>query len=34
LSRAQPDGRELMLVRAMGIEVLRTMDRIRKGLPD
>lgn len=34
LSRAEPDGRELMLVRAMGIEVLRTIDRIRKGLPD
>ncbi len=34
LSRARPDGRELMLVRAMGIEVLRTIDRIRKGLPD
>jgi tRNA/rRNA methyltransferase/tRNA (cytidine32/uridine32-2'-O)-methyltransferase len=34
LARAEPDGRELMLVRAMGIEVLRTIDRIRKGLPD
>lgn len=34
LSRADPDGRELMLVRAMGIEVLRTIDRIRKGLPE
>jgi TrmH family RNA methyltransferase len=34
LSRAEPDGRELMLVRAMGIEVLRTIDRVRKGLPD
>ena len=33
LARAEPDGRELMLVRAMGIEVLRTIDRIRKGLP-
>jgi TrmH family RNA methyltransferase len=34
LSRAEPDGRELMLVRAMGIEVLRTIERIRKGLSD
>ena len=34
LARAEPDGRELMLVRAMGIEVLRTIERIRKGLPD
>jgi TrmH family RNA methyltransferase len=34
LARAEPDGRELMLVRAMGIEVLRTLDRIRKGLPE
>ncbi len=34
LARAEPDGRELMLVRAMGIEVLRTIDRIRRGLPD
>jgi tRNA/rRNA methyltransferase/tRNA (cytidine32/uridine32-2'-O)-methyltransferase len=34
LARAEPDGRELMLVRAMGIEVLRTLDRVRKGLMD
>jgi TrmH family RNA methyltransferase len=34
LARAEPDGRELMLVRAMGIEVLRTIERIRQGLPD
>src|SRR5262249_53376067 len=34
LARAEPDGRELMLVRAMAIEVLRTIERIRKGLPD
>ncbi|HEY2850743.1 MAG TPA: TrmH family RNA methyltransferase [Gemmatimonadaceae bacterium] len=30
LARAEPDGRELMLVRAMGIEVLRTIERVRK----
>lgn len=34
LARAEPDGRELMLVRAMGIEVLRTIDRIKRGLFD
>ncbi len=34
LARAEPDGRELMLVRAMGIEVLRKIDRIVKVLPD
>jgi TrmH family RNA methyltransferase len=34
LARAEPDGRELMLVRAMGIEVLRTLDRVKRGLPD
>jgi len=34
LSRAEPDGRELMLVRAMGIEVLRTLERVRQGLAD
>jgi tRNA/rRNA methyltransferase/tRNA (cytidine32/uridine32-2'-O)-methyltransferase len=34
LSRAEPDGRELMLVRAMGIEVLRTLDRVKRGLAD
>ena len=32
LARAEPDGRELMLVRAMGIEVLRTIDQIKRGL--
>jgi tRNA C32,U32 (ribose-2'-O)-methylase TrmJ len=31
LARAEPDGRELMLVRAMGIEVLRTIERIKRG---
>ena len=30
--RASPDTRELALVRAMAIEVLRTIDRIRRGL--
>ena len=34
LARAEPDGRELMLVRAMGIEVLRTIERIKQGLAD
>jgi hypothetical protein len=29
LARAEPDGSELMLVRAMGIEVLRTLERIK-----
>ena len=32
LNRAAPDGRELTLVRAMGIEVLRTIDRVKRGL--
>lgn len=32
LNRAGPDSRELTLVRAMGIEVLRTLDRVRRGL--
>ena len=32
LARAAPDARELMLVRAMAIEVLRTLDRIRRGV--
>lgn len=32
LNRAGPDGRELTLVRAMGIEVLRTIDRVKRGL--
>ena len=31
LSRAGPDSRELMLVRAMAIETLRTLERIRSG---
>lgn len=34
LNRAGPDSRELTLVRAMGIEVLRTLDRVRRGLED
>ncbi len=32
LNRAGPDYRELTLVRAMGIEVLRTIDRIKRGM--
>lgn len=32
LNRANPDARELTLVRAMGIEVLRTIDRVKRGL--
>ena len=32
LNRAGPDARELTLVRAMGIEVLRTIDRVKRGL--
>jgi tRNA/rRNA methyltransferase/tRNA (cytidine32/uridine32-2'-O)-methyltransferase len=32
LFRASPDTRELALVRAMAIEVLRTIDRIKRGL--
>ena len=32
LNRAAPDGRELTLVRAMGIEVMRTIDRVKRGL--
>jgi tRNA/rRNA methyltransferase/tRNA (cytidine32/uridine32-2'-O)-methyltransferase len=31
--RAAPDTREAALLRAMAIEVLRTIDRIRRGLP-
>lgn len=31
LNRAGPDARELTLVRAMGIEVLRTIDRVKRG---
>jgi len=34
LNRAGPDSRELTLVRAMGIEVLRTIDRVKRGLGD
>lgn len=34
LNRAGPDSRELTLVRAMGIEVLRTIDRVRRGLDE
>ncbi len=34
LARATPDGRELMLVRAMAIEVLRTIDRVKRGLDE
>ncbi len=30
--RARPDYRELYLVRAMAIEVLRTLDRVRRGI--
>ncbi|HRN53913.1 MAG TPA: TrmH family RNA methyltransferase [Gemmatimonadaceae bacterium] len=32
LNRAGPDSRELTLVRAMGIEVMRTIDRVKRGL--
>lgn len=32
--RAAPDGREVDLVRAMAIEVLRTIDRLKKGSTD
>ena len=31
LARSSPDSRELMLVRAMALEVLRTLDRVRSG---
>lgn len=34
LGRAGPDSRELTLVRAMAIEVLRTIDRVRRGRED
>jgi len=34
LARAEPDRRELMLARAMAIEVNRTIDRVRRGLPE
>jgi TrmH family RNA methyltransferase len=32
LARGNPDSRELMLVRAMAIEVRRTLDRIKRGV--
>jgi len=32
LNRAGPDSRELTLVRAMAIEVVRTIDRVKRGL--
>ena len=32
LSRGAPDARELMLVRAMAIEVMRTLDRVKRGV--
>ena len=32
LSRADPNSRELTLVRAAAIEVMRTLDRVRRGL--
>jgi TrmH family RNA methyltransferase len=32
LARGNPDSRELMLVRAMAIEVLRTLDRVKRGI--
>ena len=32
LARAGPDSRELMLVRAMAIEVIRTLDRVKRGV--
>ena len=34
LARAEPNARELTLVRAMAIETLRTLDRIKNGLPE
>jgi TrmH family RNA methyltransferase len=34
LARAEPNSRELTLVRAMAIETLRTLDRIKNGLPE
>jgi TrmH family RNA methyltransferase len=34
LSRADPNSRELTLVRAMAIETMRTLDRLKNGLPD
>lgn len=30
--RAAPDAREIELIRAMAIEVLRTIDRVRRGV--
>jgi len=32
LSRADPNSRELTLVRAAAIEVMRTIDRLKRGL--
>jgi tRNA C32,U32 (ribose-2'-O)-methylase TrmJ len=32
LARGGPDSRELMLVRAMAIEVRRTLDRMKRGI--
>ena len=34
LSRADPNARELTLVRAMAIETMRTLDRLKNGLPE
>ena len=34
LSRADPNARELTLVRAMAIETMRTLDRLKQGLPE
>jgi tRNA/rRNA methyltransferase/tRNA (cytidine32/uridine32-2'-O)-methyltransferase len=34
LARGMPDARELMLLRAMAIEVMRTIDRVKSGSPD
>jgi TrmH family RNA methyltransferase len=34
LARAEPNARELTLVRAMAIETLRTLDRVKNGLPE
>ncbi|MFI5311325.1 MAG: RNA methyltransferase [Gemmatimonadales bacterium] len=34
LARGSPDSRELMLLRAMAIEVLRTIERVKRGSPD
>lgn len=34
LARGEPDARELKMVRAMAIEVRRTIDRVKSGSPD